>query len=32
MPKYSKEDLDKPNNFIDDVDNASPIKFSLNLH
>lgn len=32
MPKYSEEDLDLPNNFIDDVDNASPIKFNLNLH
>ena len=32
MPKYSGEDEDKPNNFIDDVDNASPITFHLNLH
>lgn len=32
MPKYTSEDPDKPNNFIDDEDNASPIKFKLNLH
>jgi hypothetical protein len=32
MPKYTAEDLDKPNNFIDDEDNASPIQFKLNLH
>jgi hypothetical protein len=32
MPKYTNEDMDKPNNFIDDPDNASPIKFNLNLH
>jgi len=32
MPKYSDDELDKPNNFIDDADNASPIIFKLNLH
>jgi hypothetical protein len=32
MPKYTAEDEDKPNNFVDDEDNASPIHFKLNLH
>lgn len=32
MPKYSAQDADLPNNFIDDPDNMSPIKFNLNLH